>query len=197
MVWKCGLNSNKGTKQRNSLKGCDNGWFITRILGLFRTLVIVRGAFDISALLMFLMCLMSMYRRRVSQARNQNESGSKIAVLAACFMLVSCSTYSSTLKMEEIYWSETSVDFHQTTRRYIPENRDRQLLIILFLVSLLIWNVRSIFHKPHGFARLSLGEHPEESPCQWGSFYQDVRVKVIWNATTGECFLCQFCHRKQ
>jgi hypothetical protein len=35
--------------------------------------------------------------------------------------LVSCSVYSSTLKIEEIYSSETSVDFQRTTRRYIPE----------------------------------------------------------------------------
>jgi hypothetical protein len=29
----------------------------------------------------------------------------------------------STLKMEAIFSSETSVDFHRTTRRYIPEDR--------------------------------------------------------------------------
>jgi hypothetical protein len=34
--------------------------------------------------------------------------------------LVSCSTY-STLKMEVICSSETSVDFRRTTRRYVPE----------------------------------------------------------------------------
>jgi hypothetical protein len=38
-------------------------------------------------------------------------------------LLVSCLTYSSTLKMEEICFSETSVDFQRTTRRYIPEDR--------------------------------------------------------------------------
>jgi hypothetical protein len=31
---------------------------------------------------------------------------------------------SSTLKMEAISSSETSVDFHRTARRYIPEDRD-------------------------------------------------------------------------
>jgi hypothetical protein len=36
--------------------------------------------------------------------------------------LVSCSAYFSTLKMEAIYSSETSVDFQRTTRRYIPED---------------------------------------------------------------------------
>jgi hypothetical protein len=42
--------------------------------------------------------------------------------LTPAFMMISCSDYSSTLKMENIYSSETSVDFQQTTRRYIPED---------------------------------------------------------------------------
>jgi hypothetical protein len=45
---------------------------------------------------------------------------------AACFMLDSCLAYSSTLKMKETCSSETSVDFQQTTRRYIPEDRTLQ-----------------------------------------------------------------------
>jgi hypothetical protein len=44
-------------------------------------------------------------------------------LLATCFMLVSCLAYSSTLKMEARCFSETSVDFQRTTRRYIPEDR--------------------------------------------------------------------------
>jgi hypothetical protein len=42
-------------------------------------------------------------------------------------MLISCSTYIWTLKMEAIYSSETSVGFHQTTRRYVPEDRSLQM----------------------------------------------------------------------
>jgi hypothetical protein len=38
------------------------------------------------------------------------------------FTLVSCSAYFSTLKMEAIFYSETSVDTQLTTRRYIPED---------------------------------------------------------------------------
>jgi hypothetical protein len=41
-----------------------------------------------------------------------------VTVVPAAFTLVSCSTY-STLKMEAIYFSETSVDFQRTTQRYI------------------------------------------------------------------------------
>jgi hypothetical protein len=39
---------------------------------------------------------------------------------SSAFTLVSCSAYSSTLNMEAICYSETSVDFQRTTRRYIP-----------------------------------------------------------------------------
>jgi hypothetical protein len=41
-------------------------------------------------------------------------------VLATCFMLVSC-VASSTLKMEAVYFPETSADFERATRRYIQK----------------------------------------------------------------------------
>jgi hypothetical protein len=37
-------------------------------------------------------------------------------------MLVPCLAYSSTLKMETICSSETSIDFHRTAWRYIPQD---------------------------------------------------------------------------
>jgi hypothetical protein len=43
--------------------------------------------------------------------------------LQSAFTLVSCSAYSSILKMEAKCSSETSVDFQRTTRRRIPEGR--------------------------------------------------------------------------
>jgi hypothetical protein len=46
--------------------------------------------------------------------------------LPPVFTLVSCSAYSSTLKMEVICSSETLVDFLRTTRRYIPEDSSLQ-----------------------------------------------------------------------
>jgi hypothetical protein len=42
------------------------------------------------------------------------------------FTLLSCSVYSSTLKMEAICSSETSVDFQRNTQRYIPEDNALQ-----------------------------------------------------------------------
>jgi hypothetical protein len=43
--------------------------------------------------------------------------------LPRAFRLHSCLVYSSTIKMEASCSSETSVDFQQTTRRYISEDR--------------------------------------------------------------------------
>jgi hypothetical protein len=45
------------------------------------------------------------------------------ALLADCFMLVSCLAYFSTLEMEVTCSSETPVDLQRTTPRYIPEDR--------------------------------------------------------------------------
>jgi hypothetical protein len=44
-----------------------------------------------------------------------------ILLLAAYFMLVSCLSYSLTLKMEAMRSSETSADVQRTTWRYILE----------------------------------------------------------------------------
>jgi hypothetical protein len=40
-----------------------------------------------------------------------------------CFTLISCFVFSSNLKMEATYSSETSFDFQRTTQRYIPEDK--------------------------------------------------------------------------
>jgi hypothetical protein len=48
------------------------------------------------------------------------------ALLAACFMPVSCLAYSSTPKMEVTCSSETSVDLQQTTGHHIPADRTLQ-----------------------------------------------------------------------
>jgi hypothetical protein len=45
-------------------------------------------------------------------------------LLPPAFTLVSCSVYSSTLKVEAIYSSETWVVFQRTTRSYNPEDRN-------------------------------------------------------------------------
>jgi hypothetical protein len=54
-------------------------------------------------------------------------------VLATYFMMVSCVAYTSTLKMQEICFSEMMVNFHRTTRRYIPEYSWIILRLITFL----------------------------------------------------------------
>jgi hypothetical protein len=49
--------------------------------------------------------------RSISQIRNQLEADNKQNVLAACFTLFSSLAYSSNLKIETIYSSETLVAF--------------------------------------------------------------------------------------
>jgi hypothetical protein len=56
------------------------------------------------------------------QGRNQRESRRQAELcLSPAFTPVSCSAYFSTLKMEVICSSGTSVEFQRTARRYIPE----------------------------------------------------------------------------
>jgi hypothetical protein len=57
----------------------------------------------------------------------KNKTSEKAALLATCFTLVSCSVYSSNLKMEVTCSSETLVDFQRTAGRYIPEDRTLHL----------------------------------------------------------------------
>jgi hypothetical protein len=48
---------------------------------------------------------------------------SPCSMFAVCFMLLSCLTHSSALRMEATCSSKTSVDFHLTIHNYIPDNR--------------------------------------------------------------------------
>jgi hypothetical protein len=61
----------------------------------------------------------SLYRLRYSGSEHRVVS--RKSSIAARFMLVSCSAYSSSLKMEATRSSETSNGFRRTTRSYIPE----------------------------------------------------------------------------
>jgi hypothetical protein len=47
-------------------------------------------------------------------------------ILAACFMLVSCVAYFSTVKTEAICSFETSVHFHRSIRSYISDDTTLQ-----------------------------------------------------------------------
>jgi hypothetical protein len=55
-------------------------------------------------------------RSRCKITRTQHDSGSNLT----CFLMVSCLSYSSTLKMEAVRSSETLVNFYRTIWRYIP-----------------------------------------------------------------------------
>jgi hypothetical protein len=53
---------------------------------------------------------------------NPRFGASRLLCLSPSFVLISCSAYSSILKMEATCSSENSVDFQRTTRCYIPKD---------------------------------------------------------------------------
>jgi hypothetical protein len=63
--------------------------------------------------------------QRISQARNHMKQIALRALLAICFMFVSCLLYSSTLNMDAIFSSEMSIVFGRTTFRCIPKDTSR------------------------------------------------------------------------
>jgi hypothetical protein len=63
----------------------------------------------------------------------EDEIGRAGLYLQPAFALVSCSTYSSTLKMDVTCSCEMSVYFQRTTSRYILEARTLFSLIVLYL----------------------------------------------------------------
>jgi hypothetical protein len=68
-------------------------------------------------------CGLPLQGRRINQARNQRGSRWKAwFCLPPAFTLVCFLAYSSTLKMEATFFSETSVDFQRTIWRYIPHD---------------------------------------------------------------------------
>lgn len=67
------------------------------------------------------------------------------ALFFACFMLVSCSSYSSTLKMEVTCFSKLLIDFQWTACHCMPEDRTFN-----------IWDYMHVFHNKILVIRLFL-----------------------------------------
>jgi hypothetical protein len=80
--------------------------------------------------------LLHLQRPRISQTRSQNEASCKL-----CFLLVSFYVFSSTLKMEAIFFPENLVDFQRTTRRATEE---RKLFMRIYVFPLTIAASRSL-----------------------------------------------------
>jgi hypothetical protein len=53
------------------------------------------------------------------------------ALLVVCLLLVSCLPYISSLRIEAIRSSETSVHFHRTTQRYCSQARTLKYFMCL------------------------------------------------------------------
>jgi hypothetical protein len=96
--------------------------------------------------------------RRINQSRNRHESRLTNRVSS---IIVTCLTYSLTLKMEAIYSSETSVDCQQATRHYIITLR----LSTLCMPEVSIWRPATLF-----FPKLSSFYVPLYTGCFKKSF---------------------------
>jgi hypothetical protein len=77
----------------------------------------------------------STFQRNMSPPSSMLKSkpNKKSAVLVTCFTLVSCLAFSLILNTEVICFFKILVDFQQTTKRYISEDRTLRTLIFLFL----------------------------------------------------------------
>jgi hypothetical protein len=80
-----------------------------------------------------------MFHRNTLPPSSGSKNKPSRALLATCFMLVSCLAYYLTLKIEVTYSSKTSVDFQWTTQHYIPEDRTAPLTLAVHLDSLKLW----------------------------------------------------------
>jgi hypothetical protein len=68
-------------------------------------------------------CHLHLQCGKISQGRNQHEQVASRPFLATCFMLFSCLSYSSTMKEEEICFSQMLADFQRSTQCYVLEDR--------------------------------------------------------------------------
>jgi hypothetical protein len=69
----------------------------------------------------------------------RSEPNKKSALLATCFTLVSCLSFSLTLNVEVTCFSKILVDFQQTTQRYIPGDRTLQTSIFFFCLFFVLY----------------------------------------------------------
>jgi hypothetical protein len=85
-----------------------------------------------------------------------------LSSLAACFMLVSYLVYSESLEMEVTCTSKTSVDFHWTTQRFIPEDITphnhccENLKSYIFMDNLVFWLINIVFVQSSSFLKYFL-----------------------------------------
>jgi hypothetical protein len=107
--------------------------------------------------------------------------------LPPAFTLVSCSAYSSTLKIEATSSSETSADFQRTTCRYIPEYRtvtlpiptaDQKLIITLNSSAWIL-----VSQKEHGDPREA------HAPSRYGHCKRQRSHRVRRSIPRMECHL--------
>jgi hypothetical protein len=99
---------------------------------------------------------------------------------------VSCSAYFSTLKMEAIWSSETSVDFQRTARCYIPEDGTLQNHRCENLKSYQVDSSSSVFH--HSIYALKQRRSLLRCHPRWNTKPLSVwETCNPWHTPTGTC----------
>jgi hypothetical protein len=118
--------------------------------------------------------------------------------LPLAFMLVFCSAYSSTLKMEMIFSSETSADFQWTTQCYIPEDS-----ILHFPRHLLShWYLAQLILQPWMWRRCSSEMSVDFQRTTWHYIPEDCTLHnnlcenlISYEGILDQCFLLCDQHR--
>jgi hypothetical protein len=106
---------------------------------------------------------------------------------APAFMLVSCLAYYSTLKLEAICSSRTSVDFQWPTQRYIPEDNTLHFWISLFLV---FFQYEPVLVNC-SYRRVSEGLN-KTSACVTYIVSVRVHFKSFWSIAIMPCFIINY-----
>jgi hypothetical protein len=69
----------------------------------------------------------------------------------SCLLLIACLAYCSTLKMESVFSSETSLNFYRTTRRHVPWDGTLHSYRCESLISNITLTLLFLFAMPHFF----------------------------------------------
>jgi hypothetical protein len=113
----------------------------------------------------------------ICSVRNIDLIGLRQASLAPCFMLVSCLTYFSALKMQATCSSETSVDFQQITRRYIPEDGNLPVSdSMLCSLPALYWSLACLSSQSWRWRR----HVPPKHPLTFNGLHDSISLKINW-----------------
>jgi hypothetical protein len=99
----------------------------------------------------------------VQHLRKYNNNNNNSACCLFLLLLVTCLIYSFSLKMEALYSSETSVDFHQTSWCHVPKDNTIQSL---YSVVIDVRTKRKLNHRLHSYWHMDGGSQCGKYPTK-------------------------------